>query len=267
MSQLVPEGAERRPIAVCVVGTGAIGQTVIEALRDGTVPEATVTDVLTSSSSAQEVETAIETADIVVEAATVDTARSLIPEVTRRGKDVVVCSCGVFAERDVDVESYSAGPGRVLIPTGAIGGFDILAAATRAGARDARLTQTTIKRPGALDVEEGLHGPREVFRGTAREAALAFPRTSNSSVALALATLGLDRVEVVVVADPAATSTRHILEWESPVGSYELTFANSIDPSSGGRTSVITAWSVVELLVSIARGVGPGAVVLGPSRR
>src|SRR5699024_12649980 len=62
---------------------------------------------------------------------------------------------------------------------------------------------------------------------SAREAALQFPRTSNASVALALATLGLDRTEVIVLADPQVTRTRHVVEWESPLGSYEMSFENS----------------------------------------
>ncbi|TWH37959.1 aspartate dehydrogenase [Rhodococcus rhodochrous J38] len=262
---------------MCVVGTGAIGQTVIDALRDDVVPHVSLAAVLNSRSSPEKTSAAFDTADIVVEAATVDAARTLLPEVVRRGKDVIVCSCGVFAERGFDVESFSSGPGRVLLPTGAIGGFDVLAAATRAGSRDARLTHTTIKRPGALGIEERLDAERldaerldaerTVFQGSAREAALAFPRTSNSSVALALATLGLDRVEVVVVADPAAANTRHVVEWESPLGRYELTFENAIDPASSGRTSAITAWSVIEVLAALSLGIGPGAVALGPPRR
>ncbi|WP_242496641.1 aspartate dehydrogenase domain-containing protein [Rhodococcus sp. Q1] len=267
MRQLAPEGIERRPIAVCVVGAGTIGQTVIDALRDDTVPGVSLAAVLTSRSSTEETDAAFDTADIVVEAATVDAARTLLPDAVQRGKDIVVCSCGVFAERGFDVESFGAGPGRVLLPTGAIGGFDILASAARAGTRDARLTHTTIKRPSALGIEEGLDAEREVFRGSAREAALTFPRTSNSSVALAFATLGLDRVEVVVIADPDATSTRHIVKWESPLGRYELMFENSIDPASDGRTSAITAWSVVEVLAALSRGIGSGAVVLGTPRR
>jgi aspartate dehydrogenase len=265
--QLAAGGIERQPIAVCVVGAGTIGQTVIDALRDDAVPDVSLTAVLTSRSSAEETAAAFDAADIVVEAATVDAARTLLSDVVKRGKDIIVCSCGVFAERGFDVESFGAGPGRVLLPTGAIGGFDILAAAARAGTRDARLTHITIKRPNALGIEERLDAEREVFRGTAREAALTFPRTSNSSVALALATLGLDRVEVVVVADPDATSTRHIVEWASPLGRYKLTFENSIDPTSSGRTSAITAWSVVEVLAALSQGIGPGAVVLGPPHR
>nr|WP_257213758.1 aspartate dehydrogenase domain-containing protein [Rhodococcus pyridinivorans] len=239
----------------------------IDALRDDVVPHVSLAAVLNSRSSPEEAAAAFDVADIVVEAATVDAARTLLSEVVKRGKDIIVCSCGVFAERGFDVKSSGSGPGRVLLPTGAVGGFDVLAAATRAGTVDARLTHTTIKRPSALGIEESLEVEREVFRGSAREAALTFPRTSNSSVALALATLGLDRVEVVVVADPDATSTRHVVEWESPLGRYELTFENAIDPASSGRTSSITAWSVIEVLAALPLGIGPGAVVLGPLHR
>ena len=66
-----------------------------------------------------------------------------------------------------------------------------------------------------------------------------------------------------MLADPRVTRTRHVVEWESRMGSYEMSFENSLDPDSGGRTSAITAWSVAELLIGIHDGVGPGAVVLG----
>ncbi|MBB1011220.1 DUF108 domain-containing protein, partial [Dietzia kunjamensis] len=153
--------------------------------------------------------------------------------------------------------------GRVLVPAGAVGGLDILSAAARAGTDDAHLRHYTIKSPAALDVDEQLTARREVFRGSAREAALAFPLTSNASVALALATLGLDRTEVVVVADPEVRRTRHVVEWVSPMGRYEMQFENAVDPDSGGRTSAITAWSVAEVLASLTAGAGPGVVVLG----
>jgi len=262
LSSVLPTPA--KDVAVCVVGAGAIGHAVADAIRHDEVPGVHLTAVLCSRSTVAETEHALEASDLVVEAATVAAARELIPHVTRLGKDVVVCSAGVFAEC-ADPEVLVDGPGRVLLPTGALGGFDILAAAARAGTADARLRHTTIKRPTALGVEEALTVPREVFRGSAREAALRFPKTSNSSVTLALATLGLDRVEVVVVADPAATETRHVLEWTSPVGRYELSFTNAVDPSSGGRTSAVTALSVLEVLAALARGVGPGVVVVEPA--
>ncbi|WP_159110151.1 aspartate dehydrogenase domain-containing protein, partial [Dietzia psychralcaliphila] len=151
-------------------------------------------------------------------------------------------------------------------PAGAVGGLDVLAAAARAGTDEAALRHFTIKSPAALGVHGPLGTPREVFRGSAREAALEFPRTSNASVALALATIGLDRVEVIVVADPEVERTRHVVEWESPVGRYDMRFENAMDPDSGGRTSAITAWSVAEVLSAVAAGAGPGVVVVSAAR-
>jgi aspartate dehydrogenase len=255
-------------LKVAVVGAGAIGGAVIEALEQGRVPGAELGAVLRSGSSESETAAAIDAADVVVEASTVDAADDLIPRVTATGTDVVVCSCGVFARHDDprDLLAGTPGAGRVLVPAGAIGGLDVLGAAARAGASDATVRHYTIKRPTALDVDEQLTEPRGVFRGSARQAALEFPRTSNASVALALSTLGLDRTEVIVVADPDVGRTRHVVEWESPVGRYELQFENSVDPDSGGRTSAITAWSVAEVLGALAAGAGPGVVVLTGGR-
>jgi aspartate dehydrogenase len=248
-----------RPTKVVVAGTGAIGAAVTAALTRGEAPGCTLLAALDSRSTPGQVAAALAEADVLVEATSVEAARELVPAALAVGTDVVVCSCGVLAEAGVLV-----GPGRVLLPAGALGGFDVLAAAARAGTDGAHVRHTTVKRPAALGVDPGIVTAVEVFRGTAREAAIAYPRTSNSSVALALATLGLDRVEVVVVADPGATITRHEVLWTSPIGSYRLSFENAVDPASGGRTSAITAWSVVELVAGLHRGVGPGAVLVEP---
>ncbi|KAA0919987.1 DUF108 domain-containing protein [Dietzia sp. ANT_WB102] len=253
---------------MAMIGAGAIGGAVIEALEQGAVPGVRLGAVLRSRSTDEEITDAIGAADVVVEASSVEAAEEYIPRVTAAGKDMIVCSCGVFARHKDPRELLARGPsaGRVLVPAGAIGGLDVLSAAARAGTDDAHLRHYTIKSPAALNVEEHLTQRREVFRGSARQAALEFPLTSNASVALALATLGLDRTEVIVVADPEVQRTRHVVEWESPVGDYELQFENSVDPDSGGRTSAITAWSVAEVLVSLAAGAGPGVVVLGADR-
>lgn len=277
MAPLLAHADRTRRLQVTVVGAGAIGGAVVDAIDRGRVPRAELVTVLRSDSTREEIEEAIDAADVVVEASTVAAAEAFIPWVTAAGKDIIVCSCGVFARHENPRELIADGsatratgagparPGRVLVPAGAVGGLDVLAAAARAGTDNAALRHFTIKSPAALGVKDELTDHREVFRGSAREAALKYPRTSNASVALALATLGLDRTEVIVLADPQVTRTRHIVEWESPLGSYEMRFENSLDPVSGGRTSAITAWSVAELLIAISDGVGPGAVVL--SRR
>ncbi|WP_010541042.1 aspartate dehydrogenase domain-containing protein [Dietzia alimentaria] len=264
MTPLSHSSGPAQPLQVAVIGAGAIGGAVIDALEKGAISGAGLTAVLRSRSTEQEIIDAIEGADVVVEASSVEAAEEYIPRVTASGKDIIVCSCGVFARREDPRDLVSRVPdaGRALVPAGAVGGLDVLSAAARAGTDDAHLRHYTIKGPAALDVEEHLAEPREVFRGSAREAALEFPLTSNASVALALATIGLDRTEVIVIADPQVQRTRHVVEWESPMGSYELQFENSLDPDSGGRTSAITAWSVAEVLDSLVMGAGPGVVVL-----
>jgi aspartate dehydrogenase len=240
-------------ITVAVAGAGAIGTQVADALRSG-VAGLTLGAVLDSSAGTGARAQAWSSCEVVVEAASVAAAAEIAPPALAAGCDVVLCSCGVLADRGFAAALPEGdGVGRLLIPTGALGGFDILGAASRAEAGRARVRHTAIKGPGALgqgDVTER----REVFRGTAREAAIAFPRTSNSSVALALATVGLDDVEAVVVVDPEASRTRHVIRFESAIGIYEFVFDNAVDPASGGRTSKITAWSVVHLLAQRAAG-------------
>lgn len=261
-----PDRASVPPLAVAVIGAGAIGTAVAEALENGDVPGARLAAVLRSGSTRDEVDAAVDAADVLVEAAGVEAAEEFVPRVTGAGKDVIVCSCGVFARHEYPQDLIGDGPGRVLVPAGAVGGLDVLAAAARAGTDEAALRHVTIKSPAALGIRQTLDTPLEVFRGSAREAALEFPRTSNASVALALATLGLDRVEAIVVADPGVQRTRHVVEWESPVGRYDMRFENAVDPDSGGRTSAITAWSVAGVLTSIRAGAGPGVVVVAAAR-
>lgn len=246
--------------AVAVVGRGAIGGLVAAALARGDVPGCTLVAVLNSRSDQAQLLAGIRASDVVVEAVTVEGAPPVIGAALSLGRDVVVCSCGVLADPGFDRQW--SGPGRILLPAGAIGGLDILAAATRADGGKAVVQHVTAKRPAVVGGDEYASEPKEVFRGSAREAALRYPRTSNASVALALATVGLDRLEVVVMADPSATLTSHTVRWLSAVGSYEFSFQNAVDASSGGRTSAITAWSVLETLAGLHRGVGPGVAVL-----
>lgn len=263
MSPLPSRPGRSHPLQVAVIGAGAIGGAVAAALEDEEAPGARLSAVLRSTSTDAEIDRAIAHADVVVEASSVEAAERYIPRVTAAGRDLIVCSCGVFARHPDPHDLLPAdAAGRVLVPAGAIGGLDVLSAAARAGTEQAEIRHITIKSPAALVVVDPLTAPREVFRGSARRAALEFPRTSNASVALALATLGLDRTEVVVVADPDVERTRHIVEWRSPLGRYDLSFENALDPDSGGRTSAITAWSVISALSGLVAGAGPGLVVL-----
>ncbi|ROO86650.1 aspartate dehydrogenase [Actinocorallia herbida] len=249
-------------LRVRLLGVGALGGTLAGLLRAGDVAGCSLAGVVRSTTAGRPAEL-LRGTEVLVEAAGAEAARAWVPRAVEAGVDVVLCSCGVLADPEF-TRDLPEGPGRVLVPSGAIGGLDLFAAAARAldgrpEGPPASVVLTTTKRPAALGVEADR--PVEVFRGSARAAALAHPKTANVAVALALATLGLDGVTVVMVADPAAAMTRHVVTMASPLGDYELSVANAVAPGSGGRTSAVTPWSVVTLLESLAAGHGAGLLV------
>jgi aspartate dehydrogenase len=191
--------------------------------------------------------------DVLVEAAGADAAREWLPPALAAGKDVLLCSCGVLAD-DSFLGRCDAGTGRILVPAGAVGGLDIISAAGRSGGVEVRLTTT--KRAAALSADTA----GAIFRGTARQAAIEYPRTSNVAVTVGLAVGDLDAVEVIVRADPAADRSRHVLEIDSAIGAYRVDLTNAVLPGSSGRTSAITLWSVVCALEKT----GPAAMVVDP---
>lgn len=152
--------------AVTVVGTGAIGGAVASTLRGGGIPGCTLLAAVNSRSRPDQITAAVEDADVVVEATRTTAAAALIRLAVPAGTDIVLCSAGVLA--DPSAADLATGPGRILLPAGAIGGLDILSAAARAGGADVAASHTTVKRPGALGLPGLTGAPVEVFRGSAR---------------------------------------------------------------------------------------------------
>jgi aspartate dehydrogenase len=276
---------QERPLRVGMLGVGAMGGTLVRLLQDGGVTGCSLAGTIRSSTRPDATDVLIDL-DVLVEAAGAAAARAWVPPAVAAGIDVVLCSCGVLADPLFVDQLTGGGPerGRLLVPSGAIGGLDLFAAAARASrspsslglvpaqanrndapnrADDneilidaAQVVLTTTKNPTAFGVS--CDEPVEVFRGCAREAALAHPKTANVAVALALATTGMDAVTVVMVADPLVTRSQHVITMTSPMGEYEISVTNTVAPDSGGRTSAVTAWSVVTLLEALATGYGAG---------
>ncbi len=190
--------------------------------------------------------------DVVAEVAGHEGLRVHGPEVLRRGIDLIVVAVGAFADPAAERELFAAaeeGNAQIRIASGAIGGLDALSAAKLGGL--SRVTHTTRKPPHTLlsaDEARTLVRPLEVFRGSAREGALRFPESINVAAAVSLAGIGLDRTEVVVLADPTVDRNRHVVE---AVGSFGvLTFEIANVPTEGNpRTGRLTAMSVVHELL------------------
>jgi aspartate dehydrogenase len=151
------------------------------------------------------------------------------------------------------VEVARGNGSQLVIPPGALGGMDALAAAS--AVRIDAVVHSVVKPPRAwrgtaaetlLDLDM-LTKPKIFFAGTAREAADAFPQNANVAVISALAGIGLDRTRVELVADPAASRNSHRLSAFGAFGRMEMLFEN--EPlKTNPKSSELTALNLVRLV-------------------
>lgn len=209
----------------------------------------------------------IDAHDIVVECAGVPAAKEHGPAVIASGKDLVLTSVGALADPDAR-RALLAGPGKVHVTSGAIGGFDLWAALAESNAADTVKIRTT-KNAEALiqdwmnDDEraelENATEPFVLFSGRPADAIAKFPGNVNVSIALAWATRGrgasddellersLERVTVELVASPNLVDTRHDIEVSGSAGTFSLVSESGPNPVNP-KTSAITALSVAHTL-------------------
>ena len=144
--------------------------------------------------------------------------------------------------------------GQIIVPTGALIGFDAVSAAAEGTIHSVQMV--TRKPPGGLAgapylVEngismEGLTSALCVFKGSARDAAAAFPANVNVVAALSLAGIGPDRTTIEIWADPAVTRNCHQIRVDSDSASFTMGIENI--PSENPKTGRITALSVIAAL-------------------
>lgn len=159
--------------------------------------------------------------DVVAEAAGHGALRSFGPDCLRAGVPLILLSVGAFADEQFESalrDAASVGGVSARVASGSIGGLDLLASASKGGLDS--VCHRIVKPPGALGLERDAHG--EVFRGSARRAAVEYPQNANVAAAVALAGIGLDASEVIVESDPTATRNCHRIEIVGAFGSATI---------------------------------------------
>jgi aspartate dehydrogenase len=255
-------------ISVAVVGCGAIGGVVARSLGAGEVPCATLKGIVTRNAQANlpvlSLSRALESADLVVEAAGKEALTEIAPQVLDSRASLLVVSVGALRDDATFKLLASVPPGRVHLTTGAVGGLDMLRSAARMGPLDTVRIVTT-KKPAALvqpwmspaeaGALRGATGPVEIKRGQAKEIAGAFPQSANVAAAVALAAGGWDLVEAVVMADPGTPVTSHVITASGAAGEYKFEIRNRPSPANP-KTSEVVPYAVLAAIEDIA---GAGA--------
>jgi aspartate dehydrogenase len=258
--------APRVPQKIALIGFGAIGRVLCDVLAEepllakvsgalvtprprpgdtASPPLWTTLDALLASAP-----------DLVVECAGTPALDAFAAPILRSGCDLLMASVGALADPVRQARLLAAaehGGSRMLLSSGAIGGLDHLAAARRCGLQRVQLRSS--KPPAAwrgtaaearVDLD-AVRAPVQFFSGSARAAAMLYPKNANVAAALALATLGFDATEVELIVDPGLRANVHEVNAEGRAGRVALRFEGSASANPG--TSLITAYALADAVL------------------
>jgi aspartate dehydrogenase len=250
-----------------LVGCGSIGGAVVRAIERGSLPEVKLIGIADHMESEVAATLAARLKcpflvdvpsllrlkpDLVLETASADAVRRYASDIFDCGADLMMISVGALADTeflDALIEKAKAKNRRLHIPSGAIGGLDLIKAAAVDGLEECRLTTTKPPRAlaGAPYVRqqslnlETIKDATTIFEGTAQQAVRSFPQNTNIAATISLAGLGLERTRVKIVADPAATRNVHEVFLRGKFGEATIRLANQPsleNPKSSGLASL-----------------------------
>jgi len=258
---------EKKKLAL--VGGGKLNTIVAKAYASGLLPDYEMVGMLSRTYESAEKVAAIAGCqachtleellalqpDYVAESASVQAIRDIAVPVLSSGANLVALSCGAFADETFleQVKTCAAAHGtRVHIPSGAIGGFDVMQTISlmaQAGALPNSAVFNGYKAPAGMrntplyqDVLE--QTKTEVFSGPAAKAIELLPTKVNVAVATSLATLGPKDTAVRITTDPGFKGDEYVIRVETEG------FHTTLDIYSA--TSDIAGWSVVAALRNLA---------------
>ena len=268
-------------IKVGIIGCGAIGTTLAEAIDSGVVNNVELVALFDLFDD--RIETLVQRlnhkpkkycefevflrnggTDIIVEAASQQAVISYSERVITSGKDILIMSTGALLDKEFlkRIKEAAKKHGRqVQVPSGAIGGLDVVKAAKLEGLE--RVVSTIRKNPESLKASpysqrivknlDDLKEPKIIFQGCANDAVKLFPSNTNVSAALSLAGIGGQNTVVRVIVDPTITMNIHEIEVKGKFGKMKIQLENYKHPSNP-KTSYLAVLSAIETLRSNISG-------------
>ena len=263
-------------LSIALIGHGAVARYVIDQLagnaaitisalicRPGSRSKATrlATDQLEIVTSIDDLNPA---PDLLVDCAGHSGLAQHGPKALAAGIDIISISTGAMADpvlAEKLFDAAQAGKSKLKLLSGAIGGIDALSAARIGGLQS--VTYTGRKPPlgwigspaEKLCDLENLTGPFSHFAGTAREAALLYPKNANVAATIALAGIGFDATNVKLIADPGISKNIHEITAKGEFGTFQIIIEGNALPTNP-KTSALAAMSIVRELNSRIEPVG-----------
>jgi len=257
---------------IAMIGCGAIGEAVAGYLADHDDVEIGVAIVnpgrevrahdvfgadVEIASCLDDVRTQV---DLAVDCAGHPALRQHGEAVLSRSINLITVSSGALADADLYDRLAAAakrGGAQLRVVSGAIGALDALSAGSIGTLK--QVTYRGRKPPqgwrgspaeSKLDLD-ALSEPAVHFSGSARNAALEYPKNANVAAAVALAGIGFDETTVELIADPGVTRNVHEIVAEGDFGRYEFRIEGESLPDNP-RSSALTAMSVVREILNPA---------------
>lgn len=257
-----------KPLRIALIGWGAINRRVAELLSLRSADSVSIVAIAkrdAATVASLPANTAIVTTpaqlaglelDLVVEAASREAVALWGEAALRSSRAFVVASTSAFCDTsllDRLVQSADEHGSQLIVPPGALAGIDALAAASALPLES--VVHRIVKPPAAwrgTDAEslialDGLAGAVTFYSGSAREAAIRFPKNANVTVIAALAGVGLEKTTVELVADPDARDNIHMLAAAGTFGRLEVRIENK-PLAANPKSSQMAALSLVRIV-------------------
>lgn len=184
--------------------------------------------------------------DLVIEVATIEVVKNTALKVLKNDIPLIVSSIGAFSDIEFlnEVKRTSAQHNvNVYIPSGAVGGLDVLQSANVLhGLQSVQLT--TRKPAHSLQGAENITTEKIVFEGPAKEAIDLYPRNMNVAIGISLAGIGPVNTTVRLIADPHVEKNIHTIVAYGDFGQFSIEVSNEAMPQNP-KTSYLAALSVL----------------------
>lgn len=257
-------------IKIGIIGCGNIGSEVAKAIDRGEITARLVSvcdiiknkaldlvKILKSKPKVLEINELISSCNLVFESARSDVVPQVVRKCIEKKKDVVIMSSGGLLIEPHLIKEIQESEIDLHIPSGAIGGIDILKAMNF---DDIEWVKLVTEKP--FEAFNGINKKTKndkvlLFKGTAYEAVKNFPLNVNVAATISLAGIGYKKTKVEIIANRKLKRNIHTLTVKSKTGYFKIICKNGAYIQNP-KTSYIAPLSAIALLKNVCGNIKIG---------